>query len=188
MNIKHQNTNLLLILLIAVLLMVIIYQQLFIYSQYGGRDIDSILAQGKHIVLNEKQINDLTIQIINNTPEHTHFEPGAKFKWVIISADSLSIQKELFNSVINEFKKHYSVYLSKDNIPKEYISKNDQGETIDYIDGFRFSYSLEFFSKNKIRIHYNDWEGELAASNYWILYKWTRNKWQTIKKGPMCIS
>jgi hypothetical protein len=188
MKLKNHNSNLLPYLAMLVLLVVVIFQEMVIYTYFDGRDVYSLIARGNHFLLNKEQIDDLKLQIVKNTPEYTHFEPGAKFDWVFLQVDSLSVQKELYDTIVQEFKKRYTVYLAKENIPIEHINKSENGYLMGYNNGFRFSYRCEFLNRNKLRIHYDDYEGCLAASGFWIIYKWNGKKWKIVKKGPMWVS
>lgn len=188
MKLTNKNSNLLPYLALLVLLIIVIFQQMVIYTYFDGRDFYSLIARGNHFVLTEKQIDDLKLQIVKNTPEFTHFEPGAKFGWVFFKVDSLSLQKELYDAVKKELKKKYLVYLSKEDIPPKNIQKNEDDYISGYNDGFRFSFNIEFLNKNKVRVHYEDYEGSLAASGFWIIYKWNKEKWKMVKIGGKWIS
>jgi len=129
----------------------------------------------------------LAEQVLKNTPEYTHFEPGTTFSWCLFEPPEQDNLPQLTKAVITNLSEKYKLYLSKTEIP-DILKTVRNGELTAYKNGFSFRIRVEILSQHKIKIHYSDWVGNLAASLHFKVYKWTGKSWKIIEKSRMLVS
>jgi hypothetical protein len=129
----------------------------------------------------------LAEQVLNNTPEYTHFEPGTKFSWCLFEPPEKDNLPQLTKAVITNLSRKYKLYLSRTEIPNtSKILIN--GKLYGYKKGFWFWIHVEILSQQKIKIHYSDWVGDLASSRHFKVYKWNGKSWEIIEISGMTVS
>ena len=129
----------------------------------------------------------LAEEVLNNTPEHLHFAPGASFSFVVYAGPVNQSIPGFSEMIRGELKKNYTVYSNLAEVPEGKKSIED-----DYLmglkDGFQFWVEYRELSPSKVKISYKDWEGNLAASSHYKIYKWTGRKWKILKESPLMVS
>lgn len=129
----------------------------------------------------------LAEQVLKNTPEYTHFEPGTTFSWCLFEPPEQDNLPQLTKAVITNLSKKYKLYLSRTEIPNS-LKSFYNGELVGYKNGFSFGIRVEILSQHKIKIHYSDWVGDLASSSHFKVYKWTGKSWEIIEISSMFVS
>jgi len=137
--------------------------------------------------LASQQLSLLAEKILENTPEHTHFEKGSHFAWVVLS-DIQDNSTALNDEVIKQLKEHYTVYLTKQALPDKLLMKDGNGRLTRYDDGFMFSFKMTWAAKDTIRIDYSDWESNQAGGGHWEKYQWIGSEWKIIEKSVLVVS
>lgn len=146
--------------------------------------------QGKKIAekLSKTQIRLLAQEILRNTPEYIHFSNSSHFSWVVLTPEVQANPQALQGEVLNLLSEKYKVYVDTKELPEDLIEKNSKGMMIGYKKGFSFSYTLTFEENGIIKIHYHDYEGNLASSGHFKRYKWNGKNWEIIEKSALIVS
>ncbi len=129
----------------------------------------------------------LAKHVLDNTPEHTHFVTGTRFSWCLFISPTNDPLPPLTAEVVARLRKKYTVYLAEEEIPSERKMYRG-GQLAGFQGGFMFRIEVEPLGPARVRIHYYDWEGMLAASGRNVTYEWTGRAWQVVDKGNMWIS
>jgi hypothetical protein len=146
------------------------------------------LRPSERQTLTREQTRALAQRIIDNTPEHVHWAKGTVFSWVLLSPEINSNPPELRDEVITRLKQKYTVYLRKEELPDEVLMKDSTGGLAGYRCGFSFSFQIELESDRTVKVHYADWEGNVAGSRHWTRYEWAGFGWKVVGKSRMEIS
>ena len=134
------------------------------------------------------QVDHLAERILENTPEHVHFVDGTVFSWVFLDVAPQTDLAALQEVVLNKLRERYTVYVYESEIPRHRLIKTDDGRLRGYKEGFQFSYRIEREAEGTIKVHYSDYEGELAASGHWERYRWTGNDWELVEESAMIVA
>ncbi len=110
------------------------------------------------------------------------------FSWVLLVPEVQTNSQALQDEVMRLLKEKYKVYLDKNRLPDVVLIKDENGQLMGYRHGFFFSYIMTPESKGHVKIHYTDYEGNLAASAHWKRYRWTGRNWETVEKSLMVVS
>jgi len=129
----------------------------------------------------------LAEEVLKNTPEHIHFAPGANFSWCLFGGIEGDPLPDLKGEVLRKLRLRYTVYLAKDDVPPHYKQFHD-GRLAGYHRGFSFNVRVETINRSTIRIGFADWEGSLAASSHWKVYKWTGSRWRILETSRILVS
>jgi hypothetical protein len=129
----------------------------------------------------------LADEVLRNTPEHTHFVRGTTFSWCMFRSPKDDPLPEVTQAVLAKLRGKYVVYLSDSEIP-DALRRFDAGRLVGYSNGFSFAIHIERLGPRVVKIHYSDWEGNLAASAHYKVYRWTGRSWRVVKKSAMLVS
>ncbi|HET6266726.1 MAG TPA: hypothetical protein VFG11_03340 [Acidobacteriota bacterium] len=128
----------------------------------------------------------LAAEVLRQTPEYTHFAPGAHFKWVLFVPPSPDPYPEVTKTLRTALKKKYSLYDKRADLPASSIEKTPAGEG--YVGGFQFTVTIKQLDKDKIEVQYNDFENPIAAGDQTIRYQWIKGAWKEIWRSAMAVS
>ncbi len=134
-----------------------------------------------------KQAEGLAAVILDNTPEHIHYDPSMQFGWVLTAWKPQVNPPEVEAAVLGLLEKKYKVYRTKEEVPEECVERKN-GAVRGYKGGFSFSFEVKREGPRAVKVSYFDWEGMLAASWHWERYEWTGWRWKWVKSGPLAIS
>ena len=129
----------------------------------------------------------LAEEVLKNTPEHLHFSPGAIFSWCYFETPEPDPIPSLTEAVLTKLRAKYTVYLAESEIPPSYKVERD-GRFVGYRRGFHFRLRTEVLDERTVKIHYYDFEADLAASFHFEVYKWTGSAWKVVEKSPLAVS
>ena len=129
----------------------------------------------------------LADKVLENTPEHTHFAPGTAFSWCLFRSPPDDPLPELTRAVLAKLRSKYVVYLSDSEIP-DAARLFDAGRLVGYRNGFSFAIHVDRLGPRVVKIRYSDWEGVLAASRHYQVYRWTGRSWRVVEKSAMLVS
>lgn len=129
----------------------------------------------------------LAKHVLDNTPEHTHFVKGIEFEWCLFIPPKDDPLPQLAEEVLKRLGKKYAVYLTEEDIPPSRKIYRG-GQLAGFQGGFLFRYEIEALGPARIRIHYSDWEGLLAASRHSVTYEWNGKSWKATQKSTMAVS
>jgi len=146
------------------------------------------LGPSEKQTLTQEQISALAERIVENTPEHIHWAKGTVFSWVLLSPETDSAPPALRDEVLARLKQKYTVYLRKEQLPDDVMMKDGTGKLIGYHRGFSFSFQVELEIERTVKVHYADWEGNVAGSRHWTRYKWAGSNWKVAEQGPLWVS
>ena len=135
----------------------------------------------------ESDFDGVAKQVLDNTPEHTHWVKGTKFSWCMFISPKDNALPQLTEKVLARLRKKYTVYLTEDEIPAaSKMFRN--GEMVGFKNGFMFRMEIEPLGATRLRIHYSDWETQLAASTFSVTYEWTGRSWKSAGRDRMTVS
>ena len=137
-------------------------------------------------VLSEQQAESLAREVLQHTPEHTHFEPGATFRWVLFVPKETSVYPEAVRRIRTELAKKYVVYDHESQLPQEAIHTDAVAKA--YVNGFYFSVRIIPFDTTTLEVGYQDYEGNLAAGSQIVRYRWDGDRWIEVWKGPTVVA
>jgi hypothetical protein len=136
-------------------------------------------------VLSEQQTESLAREVLQHTPEHTHFG-SATFRWVLFDPKQTSVYPEAVRRIRTELARKYIVYDRESQLPPEAIRTD--GVTKAYVNGFYFSVRIVPFDTTTLEVGYQDYEGNMAAGGQVIRYRWNGDGWIEVWKGPTVIA
>ena len=143
---------------------------------------------GKPVTLSPLQAHQLAAVIVKNTPEHIHFAPGTKFDWVLTDWDSASTPPEVEKAVSRLLAKKYKkVYRHESELPPEAFVMHE-GKLAGYKGGFSFGFRIERETWGIVKVHYSDYEGNMAASGHWKRYVWNGLFWIPIGRSRLIVA
>ncbi len=134
------------------------------------------------------QVEALADEIVRHTPEHVHFEEGTRFSWMLLETQEPERIPGLNQAVLGRLRERYTVYLSQEDIPPDRQILAPDGTLQAYRDGFRFKFEVEILAPGRVKVRYEDWEGNLAASGQAITYAWRGSSWEVVEEGPLYVS
>jgi hypothetical protein len=136
-------------------------------------------------VLSEQQTESLAREVLQHTPDHTHFG-GATFRWVLFDPKETSVYPEAVRRIRTELARKYIVYDHESQLPPEAIRSD--GVTKAYVNGFYFSVRVIPFDTTTLEVGYQDYEGNTAAGGQVFRYRWNGDRWIEVWKGPTVIA
>jgi len=163
--------------------LVLTISALFLLTSCPGGSIPSDLNR-----LSPTQVRLLADRILENTPEHIHFAEGTVFSWVVLFEEVRANPQTLQDEVMKLLEAKYAVYTDKNLLPDELLMKGEGGQLHGYRGGFSFSYSVQRDGPRHVKVHYSDYEGNLAASGHWKRYKWNGRDWRVMEVSALTVS
>ncbi len=136
----------------------------------------------------QARIEALADEIVRHTPEHVHYAEGTAFSWVFVELQEPQPIPGLSEAVLKRLRERYTVYRSEEEIPEDRLSRAPDRTLLGYQDGFRFKFEVEVLGPDRVKVRYEDWEGNMAGSGQTITYEWNGSAWEIVEKGPLFVS
>jgi hypothetical protein len=122
------------------------------------------------------QVEKLVIIIQNNTPHNS------VFSWVALDPEFYKNPPPIRDEVIKYLHKKFVVYESLDKIPSEKCITDSRGAWIGYVNGCRYSFTVEIINEKHVEVSWDYVYGNLGANGGYEKYEWTGKDWKL--SGP----
>jgi hypothetical protein len=94
----------------------------------------------------------------------------------------------LEDEVVWQLSQRYTVYYRLSDVPQNLYTIGTSGDVVDFHDGFRFSYSVQFEKDGTVRVEYGVFRASEAAHGGTERYRWNGAQWEMVEMGSQWIS
>jgi hypothetical protein len=134
------------------------------------------------------QLPDAQIQLLANLILSKLYRDNSS--WVLFEPyqDKGPNPPNLEDEIIRQLSQRYTVYSRLSDVPQNFRTMVDGEKVMEFHDGFRFRFSVQFEKGGAVRVEYEVFRALEAAHGGTERYRWNGAKWEEVGIGSQWIS